>query len=188
MDNGKNKIVVPFSKPKLTKLIGVGLAFVIVGLLLIFNADRLPEAIPRWIPIVLGIFALLVFGFISMAILKKLTNKKPGLIVREDGIWDNSSAIAIGLIEWQDITKVDDCHAVGQDFICIHVEDPHKYIKKAKNAFQERILTINHQTHASAIQITANGLQGTHQDVLGLLQENFRKYKGSGSRKEKGEL
>ncbi|HSJ66342.1 MAG TPA: STM3941 family protein, partial [Anditalea sp.] len=97
MDKEKNRIVVPFSRPKLTRLIGIGLAFVVVGLLLIFFADRLPEAIPRWIPIVLGIFALLVFGFISMAILKKLTNKKPGLIIRDDGIWDNSSAIAIGL-------------------------------------------------------------------------------------------
>lgn len=188
MDKGRNKIVVPFSKPKLTRLIGIGLAFVVVGLLLIFYADRLPENVPRWIPIVLGIFALLIFGFISMAILRKLTNKQPGLIVRDDGIWDNSSAIAIGLIEWADITKIDDCYAVGQDFICIHVIDPHKYIKKAKNAFQERILTINHQTHASAIQITANGLQGTHQDVLGLLQENFRKYKDSEVTKEKGEL
>lgn len=188
MDKERNRITIPFSRPKLTRLIGIGLAFVIVGLLLIFYADRLPDNVPRWIPVVLGIFALLIFGFISMAILQKLTNKKPGLIVRDDGIWDNSSAIAIGLIEWQDITKVDDCHAVGQDFICIHVQDPHKYIKKAKNAFQQRILTINHQTHASAIQITANGLQGTHQDVLGLLQENFRKYKASEITNEKGEL
>ncbi|KEO73527.1 STM3941 family protein [Anditalea andensis] len=188
MVNSQNKIIVPFSRPKLTKLIGIGLVFVVVGLGLIFYADNWPENVPRWIPVVLGIFALLVFGYISMAILKKLTNKMPGLIIREDGIWDNSSAIAIGLIEWQDITKVDECHAVGQDFICIHVDDPQKYIKKAKNAFQERILTINHQTHASAIQITANGLQGTHQDVLGLLQENFIKYKRIENRIEKGEL
>lgn len=176
--DSKDKIIVPFSRPKLTRLIGIGLAFVVVGLILIFSADRMPEAVPRWIPTVLGIFALLVFGYISLAIIRKLTNKQPGLIIREDGIWDNSSAIAIGLIEWSDIVKVDDCHAVGQDFICIHVQDPHKYIKKAKNKFQEKILTINHQTHASAIQITANGLQGTHEDVLNLLKENFRKYKG----------
>lgn len=87
------KIEIPLSKIKILWLLLGGIFFVIFGVLFVLNPEgyvslmyRSPEII--WFG---GALSLSFFGFISLFIIKKIFDKKPGLIIDERGITDNST-------------------------------------------------------------------------------------------------
>jgi hypothetical protein len=53
-----------------------------------------------------GLAGIIFFGFVGFYLLKKLFNKKPGLIISNSGIVDNSSGISVGFIPWSDIKEI----------------------------------------------------------------------------------
>jgi hypothetical protein len=63
-----------------------------------------------------AIAAILFFGFGIFYFLRKLIDKKPGLIIDDNGIIDNSSAVSVGLIPWSDIEHISTTNVMKQKF------------------------------------------------------------------------
>ena len=81
------------------------------------------------------------------------------------------------MVEWKDITSIDSINVSGQKLIVIKVKKPEKYVDKASNNAQKRLLRLNVKQYGTPIFITANSLQMGFEEVLTLLNTEFDKRK-----------
>ncbi|GAB3162586.1 hypothetical protein GCM10027291_00550 [Telluribacter humicola] len=104
-----DRIIILLSRKKLVLLLIAGVVFVIIGYLGAVKPEDFVSPFFRSSKLIrISGFAGVVFcGVGVIFILWKLLDNKPGLIIDEFGITDNSNATSVGLIEWKDITKVE---------------------------------------------------------------------------------
>ena len=175
------KIEIPLSKRKvIIALIGSGL-FVIVGCLGAMKPEvfvspifRNPEVIR-----IIGIVGIIFFGLCLVFITRKLFDKKPGLIIDEYGITDNTNATSIGLIEWNDIIRVEKKQVMSTKFLILHTNNPEKYIQRAKNFISKRAVEMNSKTYGSPISITSNSLKINFEDLETLITREISEREAS---------
>ncbi|MCS3797534.1 STM3941 family protein [Niastella sp. OAS944] len=174
-----NDIEIPLSKTKLTKLLFFSILFLAGGAWMIianpqvsnpiFN-NAFVKALAAYGSLIMGVFGIYFFS-------KKLFDKKPGLIINEQGIYDNSSAFRFGLVPWSDILQVYERTVQKQHFVTIGLVDPEKYISRETNIFKKKLLQVNLKSYGSPIHISTNGLKTNHKDLLNLINSCFEKYK-----------
>jgi hypothetical protein len=179
-----NRIEIPLSKAKLAKLLIFSLLFLIGGLwMIISNADidnpvfnnPLVKALASYGATVMGILGIYFFT-------KKLLRKEPGLVISEEGIYDNTSVFRFGLIPWSDISEIYEGAipapiASKQYFVTVGLEDPGKYIARESNILKRKLLEANTKGYGSPIHISTNGLKVNHNDLMELVKEYFEKYR-----------
>ncbi|MES1199699.1 MAG: STM3941 family protein, partial [Pseudomonadota bacterium] len=78
----------------------------------------------------LFIAAALLGALGAIFITRKLFDKRPGLVLSAEGIVDNSSGVAAGLIPWSDIEAFNVAEIRGNKFIVVLVKDPEKYLQR----------------------------------------------------------
>jgi hypothetical protein len=81
------------------------------------------------------------------------------------------------MVEWKDITSIDSIDVAGQQLIVVKVKNPEKYVDKASNNAQKRLLRLNVKQYGTPIFITTNSLQIGFDELLALLNEEFGKRK-----------
>ena len=115
---------------------------------------------------------------------RKMATKKPGLILDEQGIYDNATAFKFGLIPWSAISQVYERNvqtgiSSKQQFITIVVVDPESYISRGNNFLKKKLLQANAKQYGSPIHISANGLTVNHNELLKLIGSFLEKEKMS---------
>jgi hypothetical protein len=123
----------------------------------------------------LGIVSIVIFGALALFFVKKLFDKKPGLVFNNSGIVDNASAVAVGFIPWSEITGYDIFEMPQQKMLIIMVKDPQKYVDRG-NAVQRRLNQANFKMCGSPITISANALKINFLELSSLFEEYLRKY------------
>src|SRR5262245_12045755 len=127
-----NEIEIPLSKTKLTKLLFFSILFLAGGAWMIIENPQVSnpifnnafvKALAAYSTLSIVVFGIYLFS-------KKLFDKKPGLIINEQGIYDNSSAFRFGLVPWSDILQVHERTVQKQHFVTIGLVDPEKYISR----------------------------------------------------------
>ena len=109
--------------------------------------------------------------------MRKLSDKKPGLIIDKNGITDNSNASSIGLIEWSDISEIKTSQVMSTKFIMIEVINPEKYIEKAKNGMKAKLMRANMKMYGTPLSITSNTLNYNFEELEKLIETEFRRNK-----------
>jgi hypothetical protein len=181
-----NRIEISLSKTKLAKLLFFCVLFLVVGLWLVtadleggnpFFNNPITKAIAGYGGILLGLLGMF---FIT----QKLFAKGPGLVLTDQGIYDNSSAFKFGLIPWSDITDIHEyIQEAGfskQYFVTIRLTDPHKFIAQETSAWKRKLLKMNAENYGSPVHISTNGLKIKHAELLRLVREYFERYKALG--------
>lgn len=179
-------IEIPLSKRKLAKLLIFSVLFLIAGFWLA-TTDRQVNNVVFDNPIIKGVgaYGSIVMGFLGIYFFtKKLFDKRPGLILNEKGIYDNTSAFSFGLIPWSDICEISAASiqasiASKQHFITIKLVDPGKYIARERNFFKKKLLQANAKYYGSPIHISANGIKADHNDLLIVVKDYFQKHRPS---------
>jgi hypothetical protein len=182
IENYKTEILL--SKAKLTKLLFFCVLFVLIGLWIIIKDIQVSNSILNN-PILKKVvsYASILMGLLGIYFFtKKLLDKKPGIILNDKGIYDNTSSFNFGLIPWGDISKISEkiiqtSIFLKQRFIVIGVTDPEKYITRETNFLKRKLLISNSKSQGSPIYIVTNGLVTNHKDLLKLVTEYFEKYK-----------
>lgn len=178
------RIEIPLSKAKLMKLLFFSVLFLIAGLWMIIANPQISNPVFNNFIIKslasLGGTILGMFGIYFCS--RKLFDKKPGLVLSEQGIYDNTSAFKFGLIPWSDISKIYERSiqasiASKQHFVTIGLIDPDKYILRETNIIKKRLLKINARSYGSPIHISTNGLKTNHKELLNLIASYFEKYR-----------
>ena len=128
---------------------------------------------------IMGVLGIVLFGAAGVFGIKKLFDKKVGLIIDKNGITDNSSALSIGLIEWKDINGIELTQVNSIKFLRIGVKNPEKYISKAKNGIKAKLMKINMNMYGSPIYITSNSLKYNFEELETIAQSEFKKNKNA---------
>jgi len=177
-----NKIEIPLSKGKLTKGLIASIIFVLIGLwLLIYHPTTSNPIFNN--PLVkygAAITSILFFGFAIFYFSFKLTDKNPGIVIDDNGILDNSSAVAVGFIPWATIKQFATAKVMKQEFLIIVVDNPELYINQQTNLFKKKGMQYNLNNYGSPLAISANGLKCNLTELTSILERKLveqRKYK-----------
>jgi hypothetical protein len=152
-----SKIEIPLSKTKTLLTICGALLFVIAGFYLFTIAGQQTRYYPIVVKIV-SLVAILFFGAAGAVCIKKLFDKNIGLMIDENGIFDNTNASSIGLIEWNDITDIRTEKVQSTKFFLIYIKNPEKYLNKA-NVVKRKLMKGNNKMYGTPLSITSNSLK-----------------------------
>jgi hypothetical protein len=158
--------------------------FVVAGIWLFTNSTEFQNHSMRLLrnPMVVksvGIIASIFFGATGIYGIRKIFDNKVGLIIDENGITDNSNASSIGLIEWNDISEIKTEQVMSTKFLLIEIENPEKYIAKAKNKMKARLMKTNMKMYGTPLSITSNTLKYDFDELGKLIQTEFEKNKNA---------
>ena len=167
-------IQIPLSKTKLLFGIIGSLIFILLGNLLIVNADVVNSTFSNGFIIGMGLVCVIFFTTTGIFGLIKFLSKKPGLQIDEQGITDHSNATSVGLIEWKDILALRQEQVMTTKFILVDVENPDHYIQRL-SGFKQKLLIANYKKYNTPITITCNTLKIKCNELLPLLQEQLGK-------------
>lgn len=181
-----NRTEIATSKSKMTKLLLASVVFLAAGLWMIitkpetsnpvFNSPFV-KGLASYGSTLLGLFGIYFFS-------RKLFDKSPGLIISEEGVYDNTSIFKFGLIPWSDISHVVESSvpvpmASKQLFITIGLINPGNYIERETNSIKRKLLQANNKNYGSPVHISTNGLKASHSEVIQLLHSYYERYKNS---------
>lgn len=173
------KIVIPLSKAKTFLSLLGALLFVVAGVFFMLTpATFATTARPSTLLIqIIGLASVLFFGLCLVFIVKSLFDTKPGLILDEYGITDNSSASSIGLIEWKDIAGIETIQIASTKLLMIYTHQPEKYIQRAKNGLMRTVMQTNYKSYGSPISIASTALNIKFRDLETLINTELEKRK-----------
>ncbi len=167
----KNIIQIRFNKSKSMPLMLFGaLTFVAVSIFLLL----LPSVLHK----VVGIIGIIFFGFCALAIFLMLFKKGYALELTPLGIQDNSSAISAGYIPWSEVTGIRESVMSGQVFITVDVLNPGEHSNRG-NLLQSWVKKANIGLVGSPVNISAQAMKITHNELLDLLIKHAKRYAGN---------
>ena len=170
--------VIELSKVKIILLTLGAVAFVLLGAWFLsldtqtiksqrkFNSPTLVYGV--------GIVSIAFFGLCGLIAVKKLFDNSPGLIINSEGILDNSSGVSAGIIPWGEIVGIGEYQVHKQKFISIQVKDPEKYVNNG-SALKRIANRADIKLCGTPINISANSLKISHDDLLQTIGEYYRK-------------
>jgi hypothetical protein len=167
--------MIPLSKRKLLMLLVGSVLFVVAGVFFLIKPTTFLNPLmqnTRFIAII-GSAAILFFGFCAVFAAKKMFDDRPGLIIDQLGITDNSSAVSGGLIPWNEIDGISTAQVQSQRFILLMVSDPEKYIAAQQGSFKRRMMKINYRMYNTPICINANGLQTNFDELYNTIKASY---------------
>ncbi len=175
----ENQIEIALSKSKMLFAILGSLVFVGFGVWFLVSPPTIDNPLfgnPTTI-FIIGLASVLFFGLTTVLIFKKLFDKSPGLIVNNEGISDNSSAVAAGFIPWEDVKEIKVTNVFNQKILVLIVNNPESYFKNVKNKIKRNSMKMNYKTYGSPIGIVANALQIDFNNLHKMISEKLGEYK-----------
>ena len=180
-----DETVIGLSRTKMALLLLASCAFVAVGawLLTLDAADIRSDRSFRLfynqpaLAYGLGAASILCFGFLGVVAVRKLFDKKPGLVLDSSGLFDNASGASAGLIPWPEIAGSEVIEIQGQKMLIIHVSDPQKYLGRG-GPLKRALSRASYKMGGGAVAIPSNTLKIDFRDLVALIDQYRRKYGG----------
>jgi hypothetical protein len=171
MTQTQNRIEIPLSKKKITLIFIGSVIAVALGAWFVTAPDTFSKGPLRseLVVYIVGLAAIVFFGMVAFYALRKLPDNKPGMIIDESGITDNSSGVAAGQILWSDINSVSVITVQKQSFILLHVKNPQDYIDRQRGIFKKKMMQMNYKMYGSPLTLSANGLKITFDELYELV-------------------
>ena len=113
----------------------------------------------------------------SVFLFKKIFDNKIGLLIDSEGITDNSNAISIGLIMWEDIKDVRIINVMSTKFLVIELINPEKYLINTKNNIKLKLMNYNLKMYGTPVTITSNTLDCSFEELENHIIGSFEEYK-----------
>lgn len=171
------KIEIPISKSKIVLLLLAALIFVGLGLWFVVAPPALENTSwrnPANITLV-GYASIIFFGICSLYFIHKLFDNKPGLIIDDTGLFDNSSGLPTSHILWLDIEDISVIEIYRQKLIMLKVKNPEDYINGETRLLKRKNMSLNNKMYGAPLSLSANGLKISFDDLLELITTNFKK-------------
>lgn len=178
LDVGIQKPITEIAQSK-TKIFWILLLGIVMTSLAIWIAFFVPfEEIPRRAILVkaASYAGLLLFGTVTILMLKRLFSNKQGVQIFEKGFIDNSNVFNIGIISWNDVTKITTQEVMSNKFVLVHVKNPEYYMNKV-SGIKKNLLKGNFKTYGTPISVVHTSLKVSHKELYELLYTNWEKYK-----------
>jgi hypothetical protein len=122
-----------------------------------------------------GLVSIVFFGACGVLGIRKLLDKRPGLVFNSAGVVDNSSGVSAGLIPWSEIVGAEVFEIHKQKMLIIKVRNPQKYIERG-GMLKQALNKANYKMCGSPIAITSNTLKIDFFELLSLFHQYAQKY------------
>ena len=168
-------IEIALSKKKIFFMLIGALAFVAIGLWFVISPPTISNSYwgnPTKIAIA-GYASIVFFGLCAFVLIKKLPDNKPGLIIDQTGLTDNSSGVSAGQILWTDIENISVIEIHSQKLIMLQVTNPQDYIDKQTSSFKRKMMQLNYKMYGTPLSITSNGLTISFDELLSTLTDKL---------------
>ena len=162
---------IQLSKTKIVYAIFGSVIFVMIGLWLFQNLDKFPNYNPLLLQIIF-ISTVIFFGLCCTYAIIKLFDKKPGLVINDSGIFDNSSAMRAGLIKWENITNVYVSEIFKQQFLTIEVNNTEELLLN-QSGLRKLIMRWNKDFFNSPIQISSITLECSLEELYEIIKRHI---------------
>lgn len=173
-------IQIDISKSKLVKLLLGCLAFVAICSWILIYQPEIGNPVFDNVIVKYGVMAtgVLFFGLLAFFYIRKLGDNKAGIVIDDNGIFDNSSALAAGFIPWVDVKQVKTVEVSKQKLLMIIVNNPADYISRRKNIVGKKAMAFNERKYGSPVSITANALKCSTDELYILIERKRREMNG----------
>ncbi|TWR24571.1 hypothetical protein FPZ42_15855 [Mucilaginibacter achroorhodeus] len=162
-------VEIPLSKTKMALTLAGSAVLVAAGIWVMSNAHKFGSS--HLLIITIGIVCTVFFGVVALYIVSKLFDARPGMIIDNDGLTDNSSMFAVGFVPWEDVLGFNVVNVASQKFIMVLVDDPDGYIRRQPNALARRTASLNYKMYGSPVAVTSNALKTKFDDLYNVLKE-----------------
>ncbi|KIC89406.1 STM3941 family protein [Flavihumibacter sp. ZG627] len=171
MEPSEEIIEIELSKKKILLMLVGSLAFVAIGIWFVISPPAISNSYwgnPTKLAFV-GYASIFFFGLCAFLLFRKLSDKKPGLIIDNTGITDNSGGVSAGQILWSDLEDISVMEMHRQKLIMLHVKNPQEYIDKQTSGFKRKMMQMNYNMYGTPLSITTNGLKISFDDLMATL-------------------
>jgi hypothetical protein len=124
---------------------------------------------------VIGLFSCVLLGAGVVLLGKKILSPKFGLLINEEGIVDNGTGSSIGLVEWEDIIRLQMIGVSSSKMFLIIVREPKKYINQVNSRLARFFLRLNNRIYGSPIVIPTLTLRIEVDELENVAMEAFKK-------------
>lgn len=161
---------IPYSKTKMTLLVLLSIGFIAVSTWLTVVAyDKFGDNMAAMV-MVFGVMGIL-FGALGMIVIGRMLNSgKLAIEVNDEGIRDETSGVAVGLIRWEDIERLEPYSVTGNDFISVFVRNPEEYYAKARGTLAGKAMRLNEKMTGTPIQLNCGSVKTPPEQLLELLR------------------
>ena len=178
----EEQIEIPLSKKKMLLAIFGAVVFTGMGVfLMVLPIFQIPihfaETFFATFHFIIGLVGALFFGIGAVVIFWHLFDRKPGLIINDQGIVIGNSSKNSTLVLWSDIEEIVITKIHNQNFLTLMVKNPRDYIDRVTNPFTRKLAEINFNICGSPFSITTSTLQVKSDDLLNLLTKKLDEYK-----------
>ena len=171
-------IEIPLNKSKVGVIVFSSAAFVFAGSRLAFSPQSFQN---RFIsnPLILqifGVIAMLIFLFLGIMTMRKLLDKKMGLVINELGITDHSTATSIGLIRWEDIEDISELNVWNSKLIGIRLKNPEPYKVQVSSRLTRKTLEMNRKSYNTDVLINTQTLKTEYRSLKSQIDQAWKNY------------
>ena len=172
----EQRVEIPLSKSKTVLMLFGSLAFVTIGLWFVIAPPTIENSYwgnPTRM-LILGYASIIFFGLCAFLFMRKLPDNKPGLVIDDAGLTDNSGGLSAGYIPWTDIQNVAVLEIHNQKLIMLEVKNPQDYIGRQKSFLKRKAMELNYKMYGTPLSITTNGLKTSFDSLLTILMDRFQ--------------
>ena len=171
-------VAILLNKDKLTLLLIASIACVALGIWIWSIADTQTSESPLYMKSG-AVACVSLSGLCGIFYFIKVFDRRPGLIIDGEGIVDNSSAVSVGRILWDEMIGWRVSEISGQRFLTIDVTEPQKYVERL-GFFQRMLNAAIIERVGSPVNIQPNTLNVNFDELVRMLTEAFERHKAAG--------
>jgi len=169
----KYETMVKLNKEGMIKAIFLCILFIAVTPWVWSLADTQIQFSPVFVKII-SILLLLLCAVLGIYFFVKLFDTKPGLIINENGLFENSGFAGIW-IKWSDINGIDTENFKGSSILLILVKNPEEYLNEV-NVFKRLMMKTNFNSHGTPLIISPDALKCDFDKLTELVNEGIKTF------------
>lgn len=128
--------------------------------------------------IIIGTMCIIFFGFAAIIFFRKIFDEKPGLIIDNTGIINNSTGISsTKYIRWENIIEIKSFNFIIVRSIIIVVDNPKEHMKCYKNIIIQKMAELDHKIIGSPINIPTDVLKCKYKELVNTLRNELKERK-----------
>ncbi|WP_409966239.1 hypothetical protein PIECOFPK_00070 [Mycovorax composti] len=169
-------IEIPINKSKAAKQLILFSLLLLLFVIMVVQPQLFVKGTKYGFVKITGFIGTFLFTIITAILAQKVFNKKPGLIIDNNGFVDNSLGVMFAKVLWKDVTEIKHVQASGENFIVISIKEPEKYIAEERHSLKRKMLELNYTTLKTPINIAAGKLKVDFNELLNMMKRKYEEF------------
>ncbi|RBA27740.1 STM3941 family protein [Flavobacterium tibetense] len=175
----KKNIEIKLDKKKILKSLFYINIFFLTCFLFVLTPQTFTSVICRnkHIIFTIGILGIILALIYLYPLFSKLFKNKAGLIINENGIFNNTEYLNLGFIKWSDVISVKTKTCGKGKYLLLELENEDEYMKRLDNCIFKFYAKFNKVQYGTIVHITHSTLDCSFEDLERLILSSYNQNK-----------